>query len=358
MQKFQSHSQSITQDGRGDGERDRNVRMEGERNVEGEGQERVDVGHEGEEEEEVEEEDAKSVMEDLVANYFTSMSRRGSPLVNGSKQFGQDPRRSFSGRHQLRPSSNGHSNGGSSGNSNINSVMTSYINSVINSNMNSVMNSNMNSVMNSNMNSVMNSNMNSVMNSNMNSVMNSVMNSNINSVTNSQEYGVTSTASDNRWAKQSIVLSKSSTPRPNSPFQHIQLQSPFGRLGAWIGSEWDSQPSPTPVQQGGLPVVAFTQPESKTSKNFTTSAPPHGPLFLTNPFQTEKWSPMVQLSLSPMPVSPLSSFLHPSCLLLLVSSYPSSLPLICFHLTLTSYLQFALFNAAFNLEAWTPSERK
>ena len=311
-----------------------------------EGEERVDAGQEGREEqeheeEEEEEEDTKSVMEDLVASYFTNMSRRGSPLVSGAKHFVQSPARSFSGRHHFRPGSNGHSNGGSSGNSNMNSVVHSYINSVMNSNMNSNMNSVMNSNMNSNMNSVMNSNMNSVNHSNMNSNMNSVMNSNINSVTNSQEYGVAGAAADSRWAKQSIDLSKSSTPRPNSPFQHIQLPSPFTRVGTGAGtgtgtgSDWDSQLSPSLAQLGGAHVVAFSQPERKT---FKTSTPcplhlSHAPLSLTPPFQTEKWSPMVQLSLSPMPVSlfSLCYFLPskcPSYLILLdpSPSLPPSLP--------------------------------
>ena len=329
------------------------MRKEGERNVDLEGEERVDARQEGrekqeqEEEEEEEEEDTKSVMEDLVASYFTNMSRRGSPLVSGAKHFAQSPARSFSSRHHFRPGSNGHSNGGSA----VNSNMHSYINSVMNSNINSVMNSNINSVMNSNMNSnmnsVMNSNINSVMNSNMNSNMNSVMNSNINSATNSQEYGIAGVAADSRWAKQSIDLSKSSTPRPNSPFQHIQLPSPYTRMGTGtgtgtgIGSDWDSQLSPSLAQLGSTHVVAFSQPESSTFKISTSSAAPcplplpfsHAPFSIIPPFQTEKWSPMVQLSLSPMPVSLFSlchilTFKCPSFLILLdPPSLPPSLPL-------------------------------
>jgi hypothetical protein len=299
------------------------MKREGERSGEGEGDDNVEAGQKGEEEDEEDEdeeqgkegEDAKSVMEDLVASYFTTMSRRGSPIVSCSKHYGhgQSPMILYSGRYQPR----------------------------LNSSNSSSVNSNMNSVMNSYMNSVMHS----TMNSNMNSVMNSNMNSNMNSGTNSQEYGVTSVAADTRWSKQSIVLSKPSTPRSSSPCLRVQLPSPYvvkdrDRAGAGAGSEWDGQPVTSMTQQGNYSnhVVAFiNQQEGKTIKTFSPSAPPlsyppplpllpplppphplphsltyslpHAPLSLAHPFETEKWSPMVQLSLSPMPVSPLALML-------------------------------------------------
>ena len=351
-----SRSHSVSQDGRGEGEkdRDRDMKTEGEKSGDGEGDDKVEAGQKGEEEDEEEEEvdedeeqgkegeDAKSVMEDLVASYFTTMSRRGSPIISCSKHYGhgQSPMISYSGRHQPRLNS---SNSSSSVNSNMNSVMNSYINSVMHSNMNS------------NMNSVMHSNINSVMNSNMNSVMHSTMNSNMGSVTNSQEYGVTSVAADTRWSKQSIVLSKPSTPRSSSPCLRVQLPSPYvvkdrDRAGekAGAGAEWDGPPVTSLTQQGNYSynysnhVVAFTnQQEGKTIKTFSPSAPPlsyppplpllpplppphplpyslpyslphslpHAPRSLAHPFETEKWSPMVQLSLSPMPVSLLALML-------------------------------------------------